>query len=256
VIFSSGNTGFFNENPNGVHYPSNLDFCIAVGAVQLNDSLWDYSCFGPALDLVAPSDDGSTVGVWSLDQMGTLGGNYLLGTSSSVKAGLTDTLKIEDVLDCPPGEDDINYYCRFGGTSAACPVVSGTASLLLSRDSTLSAQAVYYILKNSAATELEWGTVSPPDTLYGYGRVDAFRAVLSIARGDVDNSGDIDISDLNRLVDYLFISLEPLHPHSLLGDCSCDGIVDGTDLQVLIDHLFLTLSPLPLPCFEYGDYFW
>ncbi|MCP4685807.1 MAG: hypothetical protein GY867_10235, partial [bacterium] len=68
-----------------------------------------------------------------------------------------------------------------------------------------------------------------------------------------DNSGWIDITDVNRLVDHLFLSLEPLFPTNRLGDCSCDGIIDVTDLNVLIDHLFMTLEPLPLPCYEFGD---
>jgi len=170
VIFSSGNSW----SPSGVRYPACLPSSFSVGATQLDDQRWYYSCYGSGLDIVAPSGDVNYQGdVWTLDQMGTLGFNP---TRFS---------------DCPPGGNDNDYDCRFGGTSAACPVVSGTAALLLSRNSTLSAQAVYYILRNSAVTHLDWGTINPPDDEYGHGRVDAYRAILSIARGDANNSGTV-----------------------------------------------------------------
>jgi subtilisin family serine protease len=151
IVFSSGNQGV-----SVVGYPARLEFCLSVGATDLNDYRWYYSQYGDELDLVAPSDNGYTVGVWSLDQMGGLGWNPAY------------------MSDCPPTQNDQNYDCRFGGTSAACPLVSGTAALLLSKDSTLSAAAVYYILRHSAETNLDWGTITPPHQQYGHGRLDAF----------------------------------------------------------------------------------
>jgi len=188
------------------------------------------------LDIVAPSGDVNLEGdVWSLDQMGNQGWNPAY------------------ISDCPPGSNDNDYDCRFGGTSAACPVVSGTAALLLSRDSTLSAQAVYYILRNSAVTHLDWGTINPPDDEYGYGRVDAYRAILSIARGDVSNDAEITIGDVSILIDHIFLSGVPIALDSLLGDISCDGAITMADISILIDHLFISGDPLPLPCFEFND---
>ncbi|MBD3333306.1 S8 family serine peptidase [candidate division GN15 bacterium] len=106
VIFSSGNITTWFPNPYGVNYPARLEQCLAVGAIDLNDYRWYYSRYGSELDLVAPSDDGYSVGVWSLDQMGALGWNPAY------------------MSDCPPTQNDQNYECHFGGTSAACPMVS------------------------------------------------------------------------------------------------------------------------------------
>lgn len=235
VIFASGNTSYFYPNPNGVAYPSRLACCFAVGAIALDDYRRLYSRYGPELDLVAPSDD-NAIGVWALDQMGDWGKNPL------------------DVSDCPPAANDVNYNCQFGGTSAACPLVSGTAALLLSKDSTLSAQAVYYILRNSADTSLDWGNITPGNWEYGYGRLDAFRAVLSLARGDANNDGTISIADVSFLIDYLFGSGQnPPWPDRLLGDANCDADVTIGDVSLLVDHLFINLIPLPLPCFAYND---
>lgn len=64
--------------------------------------------------------------------------------------------------------------------------------------------------------------------------------------GDADCSGDIDITDIQIMVDHLFLTLAPLccDPE---GDTDLNGEVDITDLQILIDNQFLTLTPLP-PC--------
>lgn len=122
MIFASGNGG--TSFPGQVGYPAKLPFVLAVGATQLNDYRWSYSQYGSTLDLVAPSGNTNFNGdVWTMDQMSSLGWNP---TESS---------------NCPPGSNDQDYDCHFGGASAACPLVAGTAALLLAKDSTLSAAA-------------------------------------------------------------------------------------------------------------------
>lgn len=65
--------------------------------------------------------------------------------------------------------------------------------------------------------------------------------------GDLDGSGNVDITDLTLLIDYLYISLTP--PENLAAadlDQSCN--VDIADLTYLIAYLFLN-GPEPLaPC--------
>ncbi len=64
--------------------------------------------------------------------------------------------------------------------------------------------------------------------------------------GDTDCSGDgiVDISDLTRLIDYMFISLTPLCCHAQGNtDASPDNIIDISDLTRLIDHMFISLGP-------------
>lgn len=69
-------------------------------------------------------------------------------------------------------------------------------------------------------------------------------------RGNVECStdGGIDISDLSRLIDYLYISLAPLCcPEAANVDGSPDNLADISDLTALIDFLYISFTPT-LPC--------
>jgi hypothetical protein len=156
---------------------------------------------------------------------------------------------------CGPDGNDMNYNCHFSGTSAACPVVAGVASLLISRDSMLKVDQVYEILRKSAVRELAWTGGVPIDTPhveYGHGRVDAFRAVLSIAHGDVNNDTRINLGDLTDLVSYVYMGGAEPFPSILLGDCNCNGKVNLTDITYMIAYLYLEGAPPVKPCFEFG----
>jgi hypothetical protein len=239
VIFSAGNNPLSAHGP--VSFPARLPYCVAVGAIDWRDSIYEYSHCDSTLDLVAPSGDiahGGGLGgdVWTLDQMGWPGVNPQ-----------------EFVTDCPPGANNESYLCKFGGTSAACPVVAGVASLLISRDSTLTRTEVYDILQNSAVKDLDWGTLpDTPHVEYGYGRVDAFRAILSIARGDVNNDAVIDTADVNYLNAYLQGGPEPF-PSPLLADCDCDGEVGASDVSLLTAYVNQTGPPPTTPCYDFSD---
>jgi Subtilase family len=131
---------------------SALPSVIAVGVADHNDALGGAG-FGDCLDVVAPSKpkDRTTIGIVTTDRTG------LDGYSS----------------------DD--YDSRFGGTSAAAPVVAGIAGLLLSLNPALSADDVRGILEHTAEK------IDPDYAHYdatgfspraGYGRVNAARALV------------------------------------------------------------------------------
>ncbi len=242
VIFASGNNG--GKWPGAVAYPASHPATFAVGATMLDDYRWHYSQWGPELDIVAPSGNICFRGdVWSLDQMGFAGFNSQVTWACSQSVSWSCNR---------PG----HYDCHVGGTSAACPIVSGTAALLLARDSTLSAQQVYDILRGSAVTELDWGSLTDtPHVQYGYGRVDAFRAVLSISRGDINNDGAdlIDISDLVYLVDWISVGGPAPFPSPMLADVNCSGGLPGdvADVVYLVEYMFTGGPPPVRPCFEF-----
>lgn len=68
----------------------------------------------------------------------------------------------------------------------------------------------------------------------------------SLGNIDCDPAQEVDISDLQILIDHLFISNNALcceDEGNLDGDAG--GSVDISDLQILIDHLFISNAPLP-----------
>jgi subtilisin family serine protease len=230
VIFAAGNSITYGR----VAYPARLPYCFSVGAIDLQDVAFYWSQSGRDLDIVAPSSNGVVDPVWSIDQMGMAGINPIRWS------------------DCPPAQNDMNYQCHFGGTSAACPLVAGTASLLLARDSNLTAEQVYDILRHSAVTELESGTITPPDMIYGWGRVDAFRAMLAITRGDANNSGRLELGDVVYINAYLFRNGPPPVLGLAMADANCDGEITLGDAVYIVAYIFRG-GPPPGICYRY-DY--
>jgi hypothetical protein len=159
VVFAAG-----NDNSSTVSYPASLSSVIAVGASNMCDQRktntndfcngyesWWGSNYGTALDISAP-------GVWirTTDIMGAAG--YASG----------------------------NYEEFFNGTSAAAPIVSGVAGLILSVNPDLTAAQVQAILQNTADDVNGGGW----DIYMGYGRVNAYSAVqaaLPIAAKTITN---------------------------------------------------------------------
>jgi subtilisin family serine protease len=227
IIFASG-----NGSASAVTYPANRPQCFAVGAVNLSDSRWSYSNYGSALSVVAPSGNTNLVGdVWTLDQMSSLGFNPNAPVTWNCSS-----------------PNDADYDCHFGGTSAACPYVSGAAALLLSKSRNLTGAQVYTYLDSSA---VKIGATQPNNE-YGWGRVDAFRAVLSVSHGDLNNNGFIDLSDLSALVNYLNGGGFVPFPSTRLADWNCSGTVDLADLSGMVSYLTGGGGPAAVkPCFKF-----
>ena len=151
VVFASGNKG------GCVEYPASNPNVIAVGAIDNRGNLYSYSARGPQLDLVAPSGYRfGDVGVRTLDRMNSAGDN----------SG--------------------NYKYDFDGTSAACPLVSGIAALVLSVNPNLTQQEVRGILTTTAT---DMGTIGF-DNNFGFGKPNAFNAVI-LAIGNITGSSTI-----------------------------------------------------------------
>lgn len=161
VVAAVGNTLVPIYPVSRVFFPASYPSVIAVGATDENDLHWRYSCMGPELDLVAPSggnDSGSPyhfTELWTTDTY-----RPLQGSANPESCG-----------GCPPGNN--KYYSHFGYTSAASPEVASIAALLKSHMPGLTPTQVRQRLIDSAVDLGDAG----PDTLYGYGRVDAYRAL-------------------------------------------------------------------------------
>jgi subtilisin family serine protease len=141
-----------------VLYPANLAASVAVGAINRDGQVTNYSAEGAALDIVAPSGHNT---------------NTCVGDVVS-----TDLQGARGCSDGPGGNAD--YTGTFSGTSAAAPQVAGVFALLLAREPALtSAQARARVYAGADP----WG----PATRFGAGKVNAYRAL--VGRLSVDITG-------------------------------------------------------------------
>ena len=230
IVFSSGNRGWYQDF---VAYPAKLPQVLAVGATDDYDRRWNYSMHGPELDVVAPSSNLWFLGnIWSLDRAGYNGYNPLRIT-------------------CSPQDED--YDCKFGGTSAACPEVSGIIALLMLRRPDLIGQtaSIRQIICQSAEDTVGNDGFDTPgwDEYYGWGRVNAGHVILAVSRGDVDNSAYINISDVVYLKNYIFNHGSPPRPQAMTGDCNCDASINISDIVYLCNYIF-NHGPRPPICYR------
>ena len=154
-----------NENNNTTFYPAGYQNTIAVGATNPNDErsapfFWSAtsgSNYGNHIDVVAP-------------------GNYIYGLNH---------------------QSNTNYNSYWGGTSQATPLVAGLSSLLLAQDPDQTPDDIRSIIRNTAEDQV--GNVSEDisgfDIYYGYGRVNAYQALLqnSLSINEIINPEDVSI---------------------------------------------------------------
>jgi serine protease len=144
VVFSSGNN---QQNFDGVMFPGRANGVVTVGAIDRNGNIWNYSSRGASMDLVAPSGNVNNAGdVRTTDRM----------EANGLVAG--------------------NYVTTFGGTSAACPQVSGVAALMLSINPNLTEAQIVNILRNTATDMGALGF----DNTFGTGRLNAQAAIQQV----------------------------------------------------------------------------
>jgi len=200
-----------NQGSSLPRYPSVLPEIIAVGATDPNDVRYDYSNFGPHLDIVAPSgnwDNRIVVPQWTTDIAGPAG--YSVDNTDPSILDYTDTM---------------------GGTSGACPVAAGVAALILSVEPELTCEEVRHFLTRSAKDLGSPGR----DDYYGWGRVDA-RAALDMVlakRADLNNDWKVDLEDLLVLIEFWGATETSA---DIAPATRRDGIVDEQDLDLMMRY--------------------
>ncbi len=142
-----------NENNNLTYYPAGYQNTIAVGSTD-------------------PNDERSSPFSWSA----TSGSNY--GSHIDVVAPGSYTYGLDY-------QSNTNYGNYWGGTSQATPLVAGLSSLLLSQDSSRTPSDIRTIIRNTAEDQVGNSSedVSGFDIYYGYGRINAYQALLTSGIG-------------------------------------------------------------------------
>jgi len=157
VVAAVGNSG--NGVP--ISYPAGYPGVLAVGAVGPGDTIPSYTQTGPGMGMVAPGGADTMIpGVFNTAN--NFFGCLLNCPSPTVDPGFT-----ADPCD--------NNYGIASGTSAACPMVSGAAAILLAVNPTLAAPQVVQILENTAHQII--GSQGTYNQVSGWGRLDLNSAV-------------------------------------------------------------------------------
>ena len=86
----------------------------------------------------------------------------------------------DEFRDVRPQEGN-GLYIRFGGTSAAAPIVVGALALMLQENPTLTTEQARQMLRDTAVADDYTGAVPNPD--WGYGKLDIAAAVQAAAGG-------------------------------------------------------------------------
>lgn len=150
-----------------------------------------------------------------------------VGTQDFSVKVTVDGSPVESALVCVMQDDDVyvisltngNGVATFTGVAFQSP---GTASVVATKDNCFAAEGEILISNSCCLGDL--GNIQP--------------------EGQCDPSNQtVDITDMNVLIDHLFISLTPLCC-DVEADLDYNGLIDVTDLNILNDNLFLTLTPL------------
>lgn len=158
---------------------------ITVSASTSRKTRSAYSSWGKQISVCAPSDNWDDLRLTSPSGLG-------ITTTDNEGFGINS--------DFTPGS---RFTDQFGGTSSATPTVAGVCALVLSANDLLTALQVRQILQQTAGKDLSLETDTPVNEpgdfnsegfslWFGYGKVNAFRAVQEAARGVV-NGQFIDI---------------------------------------------------------------
>lgn len=150
VVVAAGNCGTLTDrcsSLNQVDYPAAYPEVLAVGATEADDSVAFFSTRNASVDISAP-------------------GRRIVSTTPTYQTYLSSH-----------SGATLNY-AAFSGTSQAAPFVSGLAALIWSGEPALTAQQVFQRIEQTAD---DLGPTGRDDG-YGFGRVNALRAVTAAAK--------------------------------------------------------------------------
>ncbi len=171
VVFSAGNEYTTVSMGNPI---ATLPDVLAIGASNSNDVRSEYSNVGAEVCVVAPSNDTriGPLGITTTDVEDDAG----LPTKGYNEGTGTDIYGFPDLLNG-------NYTQNFGGTSSAAPLASGVIALILGVNPNLTNEQIRRVLEHTAdqidASPGQYDPITGHSDEYGYGRINAYQAVVA-----------------------------------------------------------------------------
>jgi len=156
-VFAVGNKG---PNSGTIYSPADYPFVIGVGAVDISDTVVNFSSRGPAPNNTLYND----ISFWS-----RIDWNYIKPDIMAPGRNVYSTIRN-------------GSYAYGNGTSMAAPHVSGVIALMLEKNPNLNYYQIYQIITDIArdrnCNEITW-----PNNNCGWGRINALKAIESITYG-------------------------------------------------------------------------
>lgn len=165
ILFATGND--FGAVSQPALQSLNIPGVFAVGATNNKGTRSDYSNFGAAVDLVAPSND-TRVGYLAIDTTDRVGADgYATGDYTGTGSAT-----------------------GFGGTSSATPLATGITALVMAQAEAVGivltpAQLRSYIRTNTDLIAGAYDTTTGKNLEYGFGRINAFSAVSNLGKPEI-----------------------------------------------------------------------
>ena len=249
-------------------YPSGGDSL--QGAITIEWTAYDsidgsnlpiYLCWSPKLDV---GEAWSLIGEEALENTGEYewnhlelpDGEYLLmiaAMDSSENFGFdqTEPFFIDNLPPSTPAEPSgpsfgYDHFPYSYSTSTTDPENDSIYYLFDWGDETSSEWLGPFNSEDTCAASHAW---AEPDTYYVKVKAkdtwdqetdwsDSLSVVVNVAnRGDANGDGEVNVTDIVYLINYLFNETSPPDPYEA-GDANCDGKVDVVDIVFLINYLF------------------
>ncbi len=165
-----------------------------------------------------------TIAVGATDSLDELAQFSTTGPEVTVVAPGVDILSTWDDIFSPP------TYAYKSGTSSACPLVAGVVALMLSEQPSLKTEKVVDLFTIASIDKGAPGW----DSKYGYGRVDAYRAVaaakgIRVCPADVNLNGRVEISDFSAW-------LSAYNTQNILADQNADDLIEPSDFSAFLSN--------------------
>ncbi|MCC6691053.1 MAG: S8 family peptidase [Bacteroidia bacterium] len=202
----AGGSGSYSNWIKGINY------CIAAGARVINMSLGGNNSSQSLQDAITAAYQNQVVCVVAMGNDNTSTPEYPANCTNVLAVGATNSMDQRcnpfsggsggsnygsNIKVCAPGNiiyglrynsnTSSSYY--YSGTSQATPHAAGLASLLFSQNTSRTAETVMSIIENTADDQVGLSTEDKPgwDQYYGYGRINAYKALTYVATG-IDRS--------------------------------------------------------------------
>ena len=188
--------------------------------------------------LIAPADADSIIACGAV--YGTGGIVYFSSRGPTYDGRIKPEVCAQGVSTRCANPSGTTGYTYADGTSLSTPLIGGAAAVILSAHPNWTPMQVREAMMESG------NHASSPDNTYGWGIPDILAAIqyTFYLTGDVTGEGEINISDVVFLIDYLYRNGRAPSP-LFLGDVNCDSDVNIADVISLINYVF---KNGPAPC--------